>query len=129
MDNKDKIIQEMAKVIGWDCDNKSMDYCDKVDDCDKCRAIDLYNAGYRKLDDHAIMVLRKAKGLEERIRKETAKEILNDLWNKEFETTITIQNSCSKEDIENVGKAILTSIRNELCELAKQYGVDLGVGV
>lgn len=38
---------------------------------------ELYNLGYRKLDDHAIMVLRKAKGIENRIRKETAEKIYN----------------------------------------------------
>ena len=99
MDNKDKIIREMAQII---CDN----------DCEECakESADFYgqtieeaknnhcllkncakkliNAGYRKLDDHAIMVLRKAKGLEERIRKETAKEILQWLIEHTFESCI-----------------------------------------
>lgn len=39
-------------------------------------AQELHKDGYRKLDDHAIMTLRKAKGLEERTRKETARDIL-----------------------------------------------------
>lgn len=62
----------------------------------------------------------------EQIREQTAREILQDLWNKKFESTITIPHRCSVEDIENVGKAVLTSIGNRLCELAKQYGVEIG---
>lgn len=58
MNDKQK-IEEMAKVIDWDCNNKSMDYCDKVDDCNECRAIDLYNAGYRKESDTVKEVLEK----------------------------------------------------------------------
>jgi hypothetical protein len=37
-------------------------------------AKELHKDGYRKLDDHAILVLRKAKGLEEKVRKETAEK-------------------------------------------------------
>lgn len=44
-------------------------------------ARELHKDGYRKLDDHAIMTLRKAKGLEERTRKETAREILTKINN------------------------------------------------
>jgi hypothetical protein len=38
---------------------------------------ELHNLGYRKLDDHAIVSLRKAHGIENKIRKETAREILD----------------------------------------------------
>lgn len=58
-------------------------------------------------------------------RKETAEKIIKDLWDNQFETTITIQHNSSKEDIENVGKAIITLIRNKLVELAKQFGVEI----
>lgn len=37
-------------------------------------AKELHKDGYRKLDDHAILVLRKAKCLEEKTRKETAEK-------------------------------------------------------
>ena len=40
----------------------------------------LYDLGYRKLDDYAIMVLRQAQGMKERIRKETAKEIYREIY-------------------------------------------------
>ena len=52
----DKQIEEMAKIIGWSCDKKSMSYCDKVDNCDECRAIDLYNAGYRKIPEGTLVL-------------------------------------------------------------------------
>lgn len=70
----EKMIKEMAKIVGWHCNEKSMDYCDTVDDCDKCLAIDLYNAGYRKLPENAVvltieeykMVLETQKHLEKK---------------------------------------------------------------
>lgn len=40
-------------------------------------AKELHKEGYRKIDDHAILVLRKAKCLEQKIRKETAEKLLN----------------------------------------------------
>ena len=42
-------------------------------------AKEMHKIGYRKLDDHAICVLRKAKCLEERLRKETAEELLDEI--------------------------------------------------
>lgn len=68
---------------------------------------ELYNLGYRKLDDHAIMVLRKAKGIENRIRKETAEKIFNSLL-KEFNK----RKSCGNADV-------------VVYELAKQFGVEI----
>lgn len=58
-------------------------------------------------------------------QKETAEKLLNDLWHSKLETTITIQHHSSKEDIENVGKAIISTIRNKIQELAKQFGVEI----
>lgn len=79
-------------------------------------ARELHKDGYRKLDDHAIMTLRKAKGLEERTRKETAmefaKSICKMLWNRGKDKN---------------GKTFdygdLTSI--DVYELAKQFGVEV----
>jgi molybdopterin synthase catalytic subunit len=42
-------------------------------------AKELHKDGYRKLDEHAILVLRKAKGLEEKVRKETAEKFAERL--------------------------------------------------
>ena len=65
---------------------------------------ELYNLGYRKLDDHAIMVLRKAKGIENRIRKETAEKFAKLIEfhsiSKRDESgheTFTISNLCLRE--------------------------------
>lgn len=115
-----EITREMAKEI---CSQTMTEYCvsGKCENQFYCQvnysALEtLYNAGYRKLDDHAIMVLRKAKGLEERIRKETAKEILQELytwlWSKKSEY------------------GFMTMLKSEfLCKLREiigQYGVEIG---
>ena len=42
-------------------------------------AKELHKEGYRKIDDHAILVLRKAKCLEQKIRKETAEKLLDEI--------------------------------------------------
>jgi hypothetical protein len=36
-----------------------MDYCDEVDCCDECLARDLYNAGYRKIPENAVVLTRE----------------------------------------------------------------------
>lgn len=64
-------IEEMASDMDYGCTKRDL-YPDDAKEIAKA----LYLLGYRKLDDHAIMVLRKAKGIENRIRKETVKEIL-----------------------------------------------------
>ena len=61
----------------------------------------------------------------EQHEKKTAEKLLNDLWHSKLETTITIQHHSSKEDMENVGKAIISTIRNKIQELAKQFGVEI----
>jgi hypothetical protein len=73
-------------------------------------AKELYKDGYRKLDDYAIMVLRKARGIEERIRKQTATEILKELKAKQV--------ICSPEEDNFVYML-------DIKELAKQYGVEV----
>jgi hypothetical protein len=55
----EKQIEEMAKIVGWHCNEKSMDYCDEVDCCDECLARDLYNAGYRKIPENAVVLTRE----------------------------------------------------------------------
>lgn len=68
--DKQKQIEEMAEIAL----KNTLSYT-----CAKQIAMNFYNAGYRKLDDHAIMVLRKAKDMEERIRKETAEKFAERL--------------------------------------------------
>ena len=58
-------------------------------------------------------------------RKETAREIICKLWHEKIETEVTISKYCSKEDAENIATSIVTSIRNTIKELAKQYGVEV----
>ena len=123
MKDKDKIIEEMARDLhsthaissvcsGKDCNHCNYDSLKNFDEytcIDLSLANDLYNAGYRKLDDHAIMVLRKAKGIENRIRKETAEKILRDLYS---------------EATSNVSETVeLTTFQIE--QLAKQFGLEI----
>lgn len=48
-------IEKIAKIVGWHCNEKSMDYCDEVDCCDECLARDIYNAGYRNCKDKVVL--------------------------------------------------------------------------
>ena len=48
-------------------------------------AKELHKEGYRKIDDHAILVLRKAKCLEQKIRKETAEKFAERLKTECFD--------------------------------------------
>ena len=151
MKDKEKQIEEMAKEImkPQDCkgyeDNRGC-YFSNGKGCDKCKierhenaqimADHLYNAGYRKLPEDSVVLSKGAyESLSSKakanvvnaveIRKETAEKILKDIWDNKFETTITIRHNCSKEDVENIGKAFIISIRNKLIELAKQFGVEV----
>ena len=118
---KQEQIEEMAKII----DEMYYVYTTTADDI----AEGLYNAGYRKLDDHAIMVLRKAKGIENRIRKETAEEILNAvvgaidngtffrqnfifMMNKVY--GVELQNANNDKTIEQANKKIVRQFYNKI---------------
>ena len=58
--------------------------------------------------------------------KDTAKEILTELFHANFETKCTVSNyRNSKEDIEIVAKAILAVINEKIKEIAKRYGVEV----
>ncbi len=48
--NRDKQIEEMAKIIG-DCKSVKDEICDKYLKCADCKASRCYNAGYRKASD------------------------------------------------------------------------------
>jgi hypothetical protein len=76
---------------------------------------ELYNLGYRKLDDHAIMVLRKAKGIENRIRKETAEKFIVEM--KASETLSSL--------LDAGWEVFYKMICNDMYELAKQFGVEI----
>lgn len=55
--NKDKQIEEMAKIIDDDaCKSVPVDVCDAEDDCAHCRAKHLYNAGYRKQSKNTVVL-------------------------------------------------------------------------
>lgn len=58
--------------------------------------------------------------------KDTAKEILTELFHVNFETKCTVSNyRKSKEDIEIVAKAILAAINEKIKEIAKRKGVEV----
>jgi hypothetical protein len=77
---------------------------------------ELHKNGYRKLDDHAIFVLRKAKGLEEKVRKETAREIFSEVLDLEGVKLIRDMGWEKAYEI----------IYNEMIEIAKRFGVEVG---
>ena len=73
----------------------------------------LYNAGYRKLTDHAIMVLRQAQNMEDKVRKETAKEIAKMLF-EEWK---------NRHDYYTPNESVTLSITvNKIC---KMFGVEI----
>ena len=61
---------------------------------------ELHKNGYRKLDDHAIFVLRKAKCLEEKVRKETAREFASFVKSKLFD----LGNIVNESDVDDMLK-------------------------
>jgi hemoglobin-like flavoprotein len=73
-------------------------------------AKELHKDGYRKLDDHAILVLRKAKGLEEKVRKETAEK-----YHAEMVKAIESVPNATKEFVE-AWKAKNDEIAKEITE-------------
>ena len=94
---KQEHIEEIAKIV----DEMYNVYTTTADDI----AEGLYNAGYRKLDDHAIMVLRKAKGIENRIRKETAEKIFKMLISKlDSNQFLSGKRIIMEVDVENLAK-------------------------
>lgn len=133
--NDKEMIEEMAKIIGWSCDKKSMDYCDEVDDCDECRAIDLYNAGYRKIPEDSVVLTKSeadliagelgvispssgkplSEAIKAQIRKETAREILKELY-----MHFSADSLCG---IVNFNKHYNSA--KVVSRLAKQYGVEI----
>ena len=86
---KEKIIEEMAKTLEFCCNDKNIENCNSDMSCDYCRAKHLYNAGYRKIPEGAVVITREeyeklcdlayfGNG-EETIRKETAEKVAEKL--------------------------------------------------
>lgn len=122
------MIEEMAQCqnsYGCVCSK-----CDLIGGCDRYKmAEELYKAGYRKLGDNAIRVLRSAKDMEKRIRKETArkfadmvKEMLGDYLESnedlggKIDKSVTIIDVIGLEtlDGEVVSKGLIEYIYEEL---------------
>lgn len=131
--DKQKQIEEMAKLVGWNCDNKSMDYCEKVGDCNEFRAIDLYNAGYRKVPENAVVI---NKGVyerlcdlayfgngEETIRKETAEKFAERL--KELVADRNCNEDYEWEDLQVDGQIFVECV-DEICKEITDKGVQNG---
>ncbi|MCD8372022.1 MAG: hypothetical protein LUD27_01830 [Clostridia bacterium] len=101
--DKEIEIQEMAKVLCGDKSKhlSSCKYCGET----SCYFITntelLYNAGYRKADE---------------VRKETAKEILQELYDQTFER---------KDPYSDSDKAKEIIDRAEILHTAKMYGVEI----
>ena len=116
---KQEQIEEIAKTM---CEEFGTDTCKFDCPCrDDCANNDiserLYNAGYRKTftSDLASDTQKALKEEYEKVRKETAKEILNDLY---FNLQSSVKgNVCKSNDCYNVIGWIK--------EIAKEYGVEV----
>ena len=126
--NKEQQISEMAKIVDemyWVYDTTAGDIAEE-----------LYNAGYRKIPENAV-VLTKEEYIDlsrnyvteqiEKARKETAKEIFQKVVNicrKEED----FQDGTVNTQLEPLYFGIMNCcafIRNEVKELAKQYDVEV----
>ncbi len=92
--SKQKEIEEMADVLWGHCGNLINEYCEGKSHCANCIAKKLTDAGYRKADE---------------VRKETAKEILQDLYDE-----------ASKYCDDTMGLNTY-----EIKQLANKYGVEV----
>lgn len=117
--DKQKQLEEMTRDICGNFGVKIENLCGPLNfQCDcKCKwfgvAERFYNAGYRKLDDHAIMALRKAKDMEERIRKETAEKFAQELENR-LDSIDTILHEDNEEEYLSANE--LGELIDEICE-------------
>ena len=100
--------------------------CTEHTNCDECKAKLLVKEGYQKIPQDSVVLTREEYGainleratdmlraIQEQARKETAKEILQRLYEK-FIKYICVGDCYTESDIEK-----------ELQELAKQYGVEV----
>lgn len=54
--DKQKQIEEMAKVLEFCCNGENIENCNSDRSCDSCRAKYLYDAGYRKIPENAVVL-------------------------------------------------------------------------
>lgn len=52
-------IEEMAKVLEFCCNGENIENCNSDRSCDSCRAKYLYDAGYRKIPEDAVVLTRE----------------------------------------------------------------------
>lgn len=117
MVEKEKIIQDMLKILSDYCDLVSNDYCD-IHDCYSCFAILLYNAGYRKVGDDKIVMDKEEW---ETLHNDYAKALYNARKNERKETVREILQLMQYYDIEH---PVLS--RNDVYTfIANKYGVEL----
>lgn len=102
-------INEMASDMDYACTKRDL-YPDDAKEIAKT----LILLGYRKLDDHAIIALRKAKGIENKIRKETAEKFVNETIKRKQ----TLMNPYTDDESECVSTFWIY-------KLAKQFGVEI----
>lgn len=57
--DKQKQIEGMAKVLEFCCNGENIENCNSDRSCDSCRAKYLYNAGYRKIPENAVVLTRE----------------------------------------------------------------------
>ena len=70
-------------------------------------AKELHKEGYRKIDDHAILVLRKAKCLEQKIRMETAEKFAEQVKMAFYYHFDEFIPSIMEKDIDEIAKEIM----------------------
>ena len=54
-----QMIEEMAKTLEFCCNDENIENCNSDMSCDYCRAKHLYNVGYRKIHENAVVLTRK----------------------------------------------------------------------
>ena len=131
-DIKEKAINEMVFLLRNDCHKATAANCHNHDvmGCDRCGCGLLYDRGYRKIPDGAVVLLvgKDNQALDEKtiayfvkhneeVRKQTAKEILQSLYDHCFELVDPYDNDCE----ESFGAVDPCYILN----FAENYGVEV----
>ena len=145
--NGKEMIEEMARLIRLPIENWLEDtgaipqattyYAELMGSINDSAEV-LFNEGYRKIPKDAVVIkeeyyfrlceMANCAPLDRPLidkRKETAKEILQELWHSKLETTIAVSSKHNKEDIKIACLAVVDLIRDKIQEIAKQYGVEI----
>lgn len=109
--DKQKQIDDLYDIMAEKCCDKSEDGCVEMMNCDECRAIAVYSAGYRKIPEGAVVLTEdchkalvqvyedwseRCTGVVYEARKETAREILQMLDDRNIITWSELKKAIAK---------------------------------